>query len=246
MKKLNITLFLLALFFIPSIGIYFLHYCIFKDSEYLLKDFISQLAFLPIYYFFSTIIIDNILVRREKLKLKKNINMLIGVFFSEFGNDFIRYCSKFDTKFEQYSKNFKVSSTWNDSNYSKASKFVNNFDFEIDMHKSSLVEFKHFLLEKRTCLLVLLENNNLVEHDTFTDLLLAIFHLCEEFRYRDNFENLSENDSNHLAIDTKRAYSLIGQEWLNYSQHLKAEYPHLYSLSVSFNPFLYNQENASN
>ncbi|WP_026884818.1 hypothetical protein [Clostridium akagii] len=236
MKKINLSILLLSLLIIPSLMIYVMHYYIFRDSMYLLKEFLSQLAFLPIYYIFSTIIIDNIMVSRDKTKLKKSINMTIGVFFSEFGNDFIKICSKYDTKFNDYSTNFRINAQWENYQYSKAYKFINNFQFCIDMYKDDVSILSEFLLNRRSCLIGLLENNNLVEHDTFTDLLLAIFHMCEEFKYRDA-ANLSTKDYEHLAVDTERAYVLISKEWLNYSKHLKSEYPHLYALSESFNPF---------
>lgn len=208
---------------------------------FLLKEFMSQLAFLPIYYFFSTIIIDNIMVHRDKMKLKKSINMIIGVFFSEFGNGFIKICSKHHRKFNDYAENFRINAQWENLDYSKAHKFINNFEFQIDMHSGDVSILNEFLLNRRTCLIGMLENNNLVEHDTFTDLLLAIFHLCEEFKYRDA-QNLSEKDYEHLGVDLQRAYVLISKEWLNYSKHLKSEYPHLYALSESFNPFSTNVE----
>jgi hypothetical protein len=236
MKKINLSVIMLALFAIPSLMIYLIHYYIFRDSIYLIKDFLCQLAFLPIYYFFSTIIIDNIIDHRDKIKLKKSINMIIGVFFSEFGNDFIRICSKYDRKFNDYSKNFKINAEWENPQYLKAYKFIDNFEFHIDLYADNINNLREFLFKKRTCLIGLLENNNLVEHDTFTDLLLAIFHICEEFKYRDT-ETLCEKDHEHLAVDIKRAYVLISIEWLNYSKHLKSEYPHLYALSESFNPF---------
>ncbi len=236
MKKINTSMLLLSLFIIPSIMIYIIHYYIFRDAMFLLKEFMSQLAFLPIYYFFSTIIIDNIMVHRDKIKLKKSINMIIGVFFSEFGNEFIKICSQYDMKFNDYSENFRINAEWENSQYSKSYKFINSFEFEIDMHSGDVSILSDFLFERRTCLIGLLENNNLVEHDTFTDLLLAIFHLCEEFKYRDA-DNLGEKDYEHLGIDLERTYVLISKEWLNYSKHLKSEYPHLYALSESFNPF---------
>lgn len=237
MKKHYWGFILFFLLFIPSIALYIIHYVIFRDAKYILMDFLAQLAFLPIFYFFSSIIIDNILVRREKEKRTKNINMLIGVFFSDFGNEFIAQCSKYDLNFEEYSKFFSISANWKDGDYIKATKSIKNYAFKLDMHRADIQEFKNFLLQKRHCLITVLESGNLIEHDTFTDLLLAIFHLCEEFKYRTELESLTSYDYEHLAIDTIRAYSLIGHEWLNYSHHLKSEYPHLYSLSVSFNPF---------
>ena len=43
-----------------------------------------------------------------------------------------------------------------------------------------LEETKKYLMGKRRFLLALLENPNLLEHETFTDSLRAVFHLTEE------------------------------------------------------------------
>jgi len=52
-------------------------------------------------------------------------------------------------------------------------------------------------------MLSLLENPNLLEHDSFTDLLLAIFHLSEELAARDTLVGLPQSDYEHLAGDIK-------------------------------------------
>jgi len=41
----------------------------------------------------------------------------------------------------------------------------------------------------------------------------------------------------HLASDIKRAHHLLVREWLAHMEHLKNEYPYLFSLAVRTNPF---------
>jgi len=86
-------------------------------------------------------------------------------------------------------------------------------------------------------LLRLLENPNLLEHETFTDLLQAVFHLTEELTHREDVKQASDKDLEHLAGDIKRVYSLLVYEWVAYMEHLKAEYPYLFSLAMRTNPF---------
>ena len=90
---------------------------------------------------------------------------------------------------------------------------------------------------KRDFLLRLLENPNLLEHDSFTDLLWAVFHLTEELSHRVDVKQLPEADYEHLSGDIERAYRLIISEWLDYMKHLKSNYPYLFSLSIRTNPF---------
>jgi hypothetical protein len=82
-----------------------------------------------------------------------------------------------------------------------------------------------------------LENPNLLEHETFTDLLWAVFHLTKELEGRKELKNLSLKDSEHLIGDLKRAYRSLIMQWMFYMQHLKADYPYLFSLAMRTNPF---------
>jgi hypothetical protein len=99
-----------------------------------------------------------------------------------------------------------------------------------------LEEMREFLIGKREMMLRLLENPNLLEHDTFTDLMLAVFHLHDELASREQVTDLPEKDLAHLAGDLKRAMQWVVSEWLFYLRHLKEHYPYLYSLEVRKNP----------
>ena len=85
-------------------------------------------------------------------------------------------------------------------------------------------------------MLGLLENPNLLEHDEFTDLLWAVFHLIEELEVRRSLDRLPGSDMNHLSVDIKRAYSHLIREWIMYMRHLQQDYPYLYSLAARTNP----------
>ena len=114
---------------------------------------------------------------------------------------------------------------------------LKNYEFSINAKKGNLQELKTFLINKREFLLSLLENQNLLEHETFTDLLWAVFHLTEELENRINFNKLPESNISHIEGDIKRAHGLLIAEWLIYMRHLKEDYPYLFSLAVRTNPF---------
>ena len=116
-------------------------------------------------------------------------------------------------------------------------EILQNRDFTIDIHKGNLEELRSFIIGKRSFLLRLLENPNLLEHDEFTELLWAVFHLAEELSHRESVTGLPETDYDHLAGDIKRAYGLLVREWLSYMEHLKSNYPYLFSLAIRTNPF---------
>ena len=92
-------------------------------------------------------------------------------------------------------------------------------------------------VSKRNFMLRLLENPNLLEHDSFTEVIWAVFHLIEELAAREDIETKNEADFQHLVIDGERVYRLLTIAWLGYIVHLRKDYPYLYSLAVRMNPF---------
>ena len=54
---------------------------------------------------------------------------------------------------------------------------------------------------------------------------------------RRSLRDLPLSDKTHLAGDTQRAYTQLAAEWLTYAEHLKANYPYLYSLVLRTHPF---------
>ena len=145
--------------------------------------------------------------------------------------------SEFNQDFNKISKQLSNLGNWSDNMYITVSNQMKNQNFTIHPTPASLLNLKKYLVEKRKFLLRLLENQNLLEHETFTDLLWAVFHLTEELENRTNFNKLPESDISHIEGDIRRAYGLLIAEWLIYLRHLKDDYPYLFSLAVRTNPF---------
>lgn len=216
---------------------YFTHYLIFRDPHHIFIYMVGDIAFVFIEVLLVTIIIHELLnYRAEKAKLYK-LNMIIGVFFSEIGTDLLKAFSEFDHNTEKMREDFSSCMNWFDEQFQNAFKACKNYEYNIDINRGDIETLKGLLLNKRHFLVTLLQNPNLLEHDTFSDLLWAVFHLAEELESRTNIRNLSDADHKHIASDIKRAYVLLTSEWINYMKHLKVDYPHLFSLAVRTNPF---------
>ncbi len=185
---------------------------------------------------------ETLLNKREKRVMIEKLNMVIGVFFGEVGIKLLTYFSSFDPQLDKIRKELIVTDRWSEKEFLKVSKRLRNYDYKVDIKKIDLEELRNFLLEKRNFLLRLLENPNLLEHESFTDLLWAIFHLTEEFSYRTDLGRLPDSDYEHIEKDINRAYILTVDQWIYYMRHLKNNYPHLFSLAVRTNPF---DQNAS-
>ena len=163
--------------------------------------------------------------------------MVIGAFFSEVGNNLLENLLREFNNREEISRNLNVTQNWNAEDFKRASKFAYHLKIDIDCHDIDLRELKAFLAKKRTFLLGLLGNPNLLEHERFTDLLWAVTHLDEELEARPTLDNLPEKDLEHISGDIQRLYDHLASEWLGYVAHLKSNYPFLFSLVLRLHPF---------
>jgi hypothetical protein len=220
-----------------SAFIYLIQIEIFKTPRDTFFYIFQDLAFVPISVLMVTLILDQVLRIREKRALLKKMNMVIGAFFSEVGTDLLKHFSHFDLHYDAIRMNLIISDKWSEQNFSQIKKQLKDFDYKLDSKKGDLEGLKSFLTGKRNFLLGLLENPNLLEHESFTDLLWAVFHLTEELNSRADTRGLPDTDYKHLSGDIKRAYVILISEWLSYMTHLKVDYPYLFSLAVRTNPF---------
>ncbi len=177
------------------------------------------------------------LARREFRSRMEKLNMIIGVFFSEVGTVLMSRFARYDPAFDAIRPGLLVSALWTDKDFEQAGVDSQKHDYSVDMNRVDLASLKSFLGDKRDCLIRLLENPVLLEHQSFTDLLRSVFHLMEELAYRDDLSSLPQADKDHLGGDIKRAYHLVVGEWLVYMKYLKTSYPYLFSLAIRVNPF---------
>jgi hypothetical protein len=217
--------------------VYFIHYFIFRDAHHIFLYLIGDIAFVFLEVLLVTLVLHQLLHYREKKVMLNKLNMVIGAFFSEVGRELLKIFSGFDTNSSEITQKLAITNESFEKKFLEICKSVKNHNYNIDCKRGDLENIKNFLKEKRQFLLNLLENPNLLEHESFTNLLWAVFHLTEELTHRRILNGLPETDYQHLAGDIKRAYQLLIVEWLNYMKHLKTNYPYLFSLAARTNPF---------
>lgn len=215
---------------------YFAQLIIFRKPEDTFFYMLQDIAFVPIQVLIVSLIVERILNEREKAALLKKMNMLIGTFYSEVGSDLIKHCSRFSPDLSELARHLLVTGHWTDRDFEKARALAASTNPHLDSTRDDLTKVREFLESKRGFLLSLLANPNLLEHDAFTDLLWAVFHLLEELTSRTTLTDLPRADFEHLSVDMKRAFLLLLTEWLSYMKHLKKDYPYLFSLAVRMNP----------
>jgi len=220
-----------------SVAMYVIHYLIFGDAHHIVFWSLTSLSFLPISVLFVSMIIGGLLSQRDRRARLEKMNMVIGAFFSEVGNDFLRMLAHWDENVGELQEHLRSADAWEPNDFEGARKWLSGTPRSIGVERMNLQSTHVFLDAKRDFLLRLLENPNLLEHEAFTALLRAVLHVTEELRYREDLSALEPADRKHLAGDLRRAYVLLLQQWVQYMAFIRKAYPYLFSLAARTNPF---------
>ena len=240
MKKNHYYILFAIILTIVSAALYIFDYFLFNDARNLFFYTVMDLAFMPLQILLVTVVFDRVLEFREKKSILKKLNMVIGVFFSEVGTDILKVFINQDKNAENLREISIISSNWKSKNFTNLLKTIEPFSFENEFPAPNLIELKELICSKREFILKIMENPILIEHELFSELLLALMHLDSELTYRKDLANLKPNDADHIFHDISRTYKLFYQSWVRYMEHLKSEYPYMFSLSVRTNPFNIN------
>ena len=180
---------------------------------------------------------DMVLLKREEQHRLRKINMVRGLFFNEVGYQLLGVLSSLDRDVERTKDRFIADMNWSDRRFSSIQKKLKRHQFDIGVEREDIAALFDLLEDKQRFLARLLENPLLVEHEAFTELLLAVFHLVDELVSREEMMALPPSDIAHLEGDVSRAYGLLIEQWIAYLRHVREQYPYLYSLAVRKNPF---------
>jgi hypothetical protein len=210
---------------------------IFQDPGYLFPYLLADLAFIPVEVLCVTLIIDSMLTSRERQQRMEKLNMVIGIFFSRIGTPLIGRFVKADTGPHPLQGLVTAGPDWTPDRFRVAHAGLAPWKCSIDPALVDLALIREFLLGNEDFLLRIVENPMVFEHESFTDLILAVTHLAEELKARDDFSRLPPSDVAHLRGDMERAYSRLVPEWLKYMEYLQRSYPYLFSLAMRTNPF---------
>jgi len=178
-----------------------------------------------------------ILSRRENQIYLQKVHMVLGIFFSEIGTWMLTYFVRLDPDGESKRAHLHITPSWTDADFIKAQNQLSKHAYRVAIDGINSEDLRDFLNVKGDFLLRLLENPVLLEHESFTLLLQAIYHLREELLCRENLALLPASDHAHLSGDARRAYGLIVPQWLGYMKYLKTSYPYLFHLAARKNPF---------
>lgn len=178
--------------------------------------------------------------RRQRGLHQHRINMLIGVFFTEVGNQLLHTFTSYDPNVDHVRRDCIITDQWSEKDFSALRKRLSSHHFVVTPSLLDLDMLYRYLKEKGDLLIRQLENPDLVENESYSELLWAAVHLRDELAARPTFYNLPEKDIAHIVVDVQRAYEMLVNEWLDYMLFLKTRYPFLFSLAARTNPFVEN------
>ena len=237
MKRYSNFVTLAAAFVAISTLVYFIHYLIFRDLHHIFIYMVGDLAFVFLEVFLVILVIERVLARREKKAMVHKLNMISGTFFSEVGIGLLNIILNCYDERREICPCLAVAQDWSHNDFKAAIASVRAIEAKPNCSNIELDELREFLIRKRPFLLGLLQNPNVLEHESGSDLMWAVFHLTEELQARASLGELPQSDLAHLATDIHRAYVRLAAQWIAYMEHLQSDYPFLFSLFVRTNPF---------
>lgn len=222
-----------------SIALHGVHFLIFRDFHHIMLYLLGDIAFIPLEVFLVTLVIDRLMESRERANLMEKLSMLIGLFYQEMGLELLRACAKADRQVEVLQKHCHVTARWEEADYSKLETVLKQFQYKLDLEHVDLDALYRLLDSRKEMMISLIANPSLLEHDTFSELLMSVNHMHEELTMRQalNREDTGRKDRDHLRMDLERVYGHLAQEWLLYMKHLKHRYPYLFATAMINNPF---------
>lgn len=237
MKRFSWQVWLGISLLILSALFYLLHYLVFRDAHHIFIYLVGDVAFVFIEVLLVTLIIHHLLEEMAKKSRLNKLNMVIGAFFSEVGNRLLRILSGLDPATAKLRADLSKAGKEPKYQLQAVTRWLDTSPLKLEGGGVDWEGMKEFLVGKRDFLLRLLENGNLLEHESFTDMLWAVFHLTEELAARKSLTGLPEMDYEHLDGDMTRVYGQLARQWRDYMFHLERRYPYLFSLAMRTDPF---------
>lgn len=223
-----------------SAFLHYVHYVLFHDLHHTLIYLVADIAFIPLEVFFVTMVLDRFLENREKSHVMEKLNMLVGLFYNEIGTDLFTSLVNADLEVDEMREDCIVTIKSIEEDFKGVESKINAHKHRVEMDKINLVEMKEKLHSQKELLVNLISNPALLEHEEFSEMLMAVFHLEEELHARevsDDQAQMKSIDVNHLKVDIERVYKHISVEWVQYMKHLKIKYPFLYFAAILKNPY---------
>jgi len=234
MKKNHVILG--AILIVLSIVLHGVHYAVFKDMHHLMIFLVADIAFVPLEVFFVSLVLEQLIEKQEEEKVIKKMNMLVGLFYQQFGNKLLSLFVSVDKEINGQNKNLLMNFSWDSAKYKELKKIVASHHHKVALDSVNMIKLYDLLFENQSLIVNMISNPMLLEKEDFSEVLMSTFHLMDELKSRD-LDHLTKEDLEHLEIDCNRVYEHLAKEWVVYMEHLQKAYPYLFYTAVKTNPY---------
>lgn len=208
--------------------LYYIHYRVFGQFKDTMYYTFLDISFIPINILIVTLVFDNILERRDRIRIMDKLNMIVGLFFNEMGCKLMNVIIQGDDTAKGVIEDL--------DDLRQVEKKIKQHEHKLDIYKIDIEELETILSKNKSLIISFISNENILEHQSFSELLMAVAHLADEIGFRKS-SGINKEDLEHLQDDVIRVYKSITIQWVGYLKHIKIKYPYLYKAAIKFNPF---------
>jgi hypothetical protein len=214
-------------------GLMFVGYWLFVgDASYISNYFYLHISFLPVHALVLGLILEELIVHREKQQRHHRLNMFLGVFFRQMGIDIMLNMLLLAENRDALEQKMLVDKYWKARHFRRARQAVEGLGLRMRPDRGQLKILFNLLAQQEQEIITLTRNPLMLEFEALYRCLLSLFHLIEETHYRGQVLSLSDNVIHHLAADMGKTLTLLATLWLSYLEHLKEEHPVLFGFQV--------------
>ncbi len=210
-----------------SLIIYTLQIIIFRDPRNTFFYIFQDLAFMPITIAIATLVVGEVLSQKEKEERVKKTRMLTSTFFTEIGNDLTRQLLEIT---DQSDNILSILSQYGNGTMtlSQTQDHIKSMSLSIALNEKTYSKLIEKIQTSRSSFMTLSSNPLLFDHEDFTRILWAIFHVMDEYQLRGTYQDMSQDDISHLNKDYAELLRLLLICFVANAKYLEDTYPNFY------------------
>ncbi|MCC6093859.1 MAG: hypothetical protein ACI4ET_12405 [Bilifractor sp.] len=202
---------------------------VFRDIRttgfYILQD----LAFVPISFAITTVVVGAIMDQHEKRDSERKTRMLTSSFFIGLGAELMStLLSVSETQIDP-----KKMAADSEADLSTMREQIEQEKIRVCVDEKSYTKMYDMILGSQTEIIILASNPMLLDQEYFAQLLWGVMHLTDEFHLRGEWSNLSQKDIVHFNDDFERVLRLLLINGMSNGLFLKNAFPEFWGTAVS-------------
>lgn len=221
-----------------AIIFYFIYYLLFHNTREIWTSLMMGLASAPFNMIITGFLINNILNKRELYREKKQINMVVGIFYNEIGVDLLKLFVNADRNINKIRESCKIKKDFMSKDYENMKSILEKNNFCVDIELIDLNNMKSILNDKCYTIINLVINPVLTNNEDFIETALSVLYLRYELNYR-TIDGVfrEEYEKEYLIEEINRCYHYLTLRWIEYIEHLKNYYPNIFEKALINSPF---------